>query len=132
MHHVAKFATGVAAVLLLAGCTQQAATTNTSSTSSTSSSSSTSTASASVVLSEYKFEPSTLTLKVGQAVQLQIKNTGTISHTYTVPELGINQVVAPGGSTSVNVTPDTAGTFEATCTMPGHAGLGMKGSVVVQ
>lgn len=83
-------------------------------------------------MDEYAFIPSNLELKVGVAQQVTIKNTGSITHTYEVPDLDINVTLTAGRSETITVTPQTAGTFDVTCTQPGHTGLGMKGTVTVK
>jgi uncharacterized cupredoxin-like copper-binding protein len=74
-------------------------------------------------------------VKPGSQVTVQLRNTGTLVHSFVSPELGVgNSVKVPGGqSTSVTFTaPASAGTYKFICEEPGHADAGMTGEVVVQ
>lgn len=108
-----------------------------------------------VVTSEtpYSFQPPEMSLTQDTAYRITVSNpSGNSSkHYFTAPEfyrsvvirkaqdsqaeikpLYLNAVeVLVGGSTEMFMVPTTAGTFESLCTIPGHADLGMKGSVVV-
>ncbi len=77
------------------------------------------------------FKPNTLTVAKGTKVQLTVKNTGAIEHTFTFPEYSINDVLQPGASQSVSFTASTAGTFYWYCAVPGHAAAGMVGQLTV-
>ncbi|MDE3075103.1 MAG: cupredoxin domain-containing protein [Chloroflexota bacterium] len=69
------------------------------------------------------YVPSNLSLKAGVPVTIQLQNMDEMMHSFTVPELGINQMVpggkddAPGVGT-LTFTPTKTGTFHFLCTVP--------------
>lgn len=82
---------------------------------------------------EWKFQPAELTLDVSVPVQLTELNEGTIQHDFAIEALGISlPLLDPGKSQSVRFTPTKKGTFEFKCTIPGHAEVGMKGTITVK
>jgi uncharacterized cupredoxin-like copper-binding protein len=79
------------------------------------------------------FEPATFTLKTNQQVDLELENTGTLKHNFTIDELKINQDVAPGAKEHVIFTaPDKPGQLQFYCNVPGHREAGMVGTLVVE
>lgn len=81
--------------------------------------------------SEFKFDPATITAKVGQPVRVIVTNIGALEHTFTVTGLGVDEKLAVGQTVTVEFTPAQSGTFELVCTVPGHKEAGMVGTVVV-
>ena len=85
----------------------------------------------SVEASDFKFDPVTINLKAGEPVQATITNTGTLAHTFTIPDLDVNVSLAAGQTATIDFTPTESGTFELLCTVLGHKDAGMVGTVVV-
>jgi plastocyanin len=83
-----------------------------------------------VILDDFTFDPSDITVQTGQ-VNLTLVNEGAAVHDLTVPELGITILVSPGESVTTGLEFDTPGTYDTLCSIPGHATLGMTGSLVV-
>jgi len=104
---------------------------------------------------EFYFKPNTITLTVGQPVQLTIINDGQLDHDMksAIPianlsyqkasnpadeqhenaEQGVFDVDFDKGTTAqVTFTPTKAGTYELHCDVAGHTEAGMKGTFVVQ
>lgn len=81
--------------------------------------------------SEFKFDPATITVKAGQPVRVTVTNTGTLEHTFTITDLGVDEPTPIGQTVTFEFTPTESGTFELVCTVPGHKEAGMVGSVVV-
>ena len=80
---------------------------------------------------DFRFEPSRITVAVGEAVNLSLVNDDEIPHDLVIPSLGV-AVDAPAGETAtVGFTPDRTGTFEFRCSIPGHAAAGMTGTIEV-
>ena len=77
----------------------------------------------------YEFKPDNLTFKVGETVTFTF-NAQTEFHTFTVDDLGIDEPVDGGSSSTLTFTFDKAGTFELIC-IP-HEALGMVGTITVQ
>lgn len=83
--------------------------------------------------SEFAFAPSTLTVKKGETVEIIFKNVGKFPHNLAISDLNMTtKNIQAGEETSITFTPDKTGQFEFTCTVPGHADKGMKGTLTVQ
>lgn len=83
-----------------------------------------------VRMKDTQFDPTQLTVQAGQAVTLIVKNDDLSVHTFTVHELGINEVVIGGSEKLVAIAASDPGNYEFVCTIPGHEA--MKGTLVVQ
>jgi uncharacterized cupredoxin-like copper-binding protein len=84
-----------------------------------------------VALSEYKITPAAITANTGD-ILLQVTNAGTMPHNLAVAELNAKTAdLAPGGSATLTLSNVAAGTYEVSCTIPGHADLGMKATLTV-
>jgi cytochrome c oxidase subunit 2 len=64
--------------------------------------------------SRFAFEPSEITVKKGEPVNVIIQSED-VSHGLVVEELGIRTEVKKGQSATVTFTPEAAGTFEGKC-----------------
>jgi uncharacterized cupredoxin-like copper-binding protein len=84
---------------------------------------------------DFRFNPSTITVKAGQPLQVTFQNGGQIQHDFTVQQ-GLAKPVtiledgAKSGSTTL--TFDKPGTYKFFCSQPGHDQLGMHGTITVQ
>lgn len=82
---------------------------------------------------EFAFTPATITVKKGQPVELTFKNVGKFPHNFSISDLSVQtKTIQPGQSDVVTFTPDKTGSFTYTCTVPGHADKGMKGTLIVE
>jgi plastocyanin len=91
-------------------------------------------ASFSVSGSEFEYKPPELTVKPGQQVTINFKNTGTVQHTFIVKDANNFKLVADPGQT-VNGTftaPTAPGTYQIHCDVAGHTEAGMVGKLIVQ
>ena len=80
----------------------------------------------------FKYEPATLTAKVGQAVTVNLQNKGNLDHSFVIDELGVKlETVKAGATQPVTFTPTTAGTYTFYCDVPGHKAAGMTGTFTV-
>ena len=77
----------------------------------------------------YIFDEDEFSFAVGEAVTFSLTSEAEF-HTFTVTELGINESVNAGETATLEVTFDTAGTYELIC-IP-HKALGMVGTITVQ
>jgi uncharacterized cupredoxin-like copper-binding protein len=107
-----------------------------------------------LLANEFKFEPASITVPVGQPVTLTIKNKGAIEHDFVIQKIKMKDVVEQtssmnmghdmagmnydlhvatmGGESSViTFTPVEAGTYEFFCAIKGHKESGMTGTMVV-
>jgi uncharacterized cupredoxin-like copper-binding protein len=101
-----------------------------------------------ISLTEFKFEPSSWSVPAGATVSVNLKNIGTVAHTWTVMKTPISGsytsadqsdilfnsgVVNPGQTKTVTFTaPSKAGTYQVICTQPGHFEAGMVGQLTVK
>jgi plastocyanin len=82
-----------------------------------------------VELNDYYFKPKTISIPLGEAVRIVLKNVGRSTHTFTIDELGINMRLAPGETKSIEITASKAGSYVLYC-IP-HRALGMVGNFTV-
>lgn len=83
--------------------------------------------------SEYSFNPSAITVKKGEAIQITFKNSGNFPHNLTIADLNVQtKTIGSGQQDTVTFTPDKTGQFNFVCTVPGHADKGMTGTLIVQ
>ncbi len=87
-----------------------------------------------VEASEYKFTPSTITLKKGETVKITLKNTGAMQHDWFVDGMGGANIdlTGAGSQNSIVITPSQKGTFTTYCSVGSHRKLGMVGKLVVE
>jgi nitrite reductase (NO-forming) len=82
-----------------------------------------------------RFDPPTISVPVGQPVQVTLANDGTLIHDLVFGE-GVAQPVKieANGKTSVSATLTIAqpGTYTYICAQPGHEAAGMKGTIVAR
>jgi nitrosocyanin len=80
----------------------------------------------------FKYEPASLTAKVGQAVTVNLENKGNLDHSFIIDELSVKLETVKAGTTGhVTFTPAQAGTFTYYCDVPGHKAAGMTGTLTV-
>jgi uncharacterized cupredoxin-like copper-binding protein len=84
---------------------------------------------------EFKIEPTSPTVDPGQ-VKIDVTNEGKIPHNLTIRgpsgERQLASNLAPGASGTLDVNLDQPGTYQWYCPVPGHAKLGMKGTITVR
>lgn len=80
---------------------------------------------------ELWFEPDRIEVEEGRTVNLALANTGQAFHDLSVPELDVHLEAQPGETSAIAISEPEVGTYEFTCTVPGHAAAGMRGEVVV-
>ncbi len=85
-----------------------------------------------IVVRDFELVPNDVRVVAGEAVNLTVTNEGAAPHDFTVPDLGIRVVVAPGQTKTVGFTASAPGSYDTLCTVPGHANLGMVGALVVE
>jgi uncharacterized cupredoxin-like copper-binding protein len=82
-----------------------------------------------------KFEPTAISLRAGQPVELTLRNTGQTAHDFTLSD-GVAQpvklTVNGGDSASSTFIFDKPGTYDFECSMLGHAMAGMRGTITAQ
>jgi uncharacterized cupredoxin-like copper-binding protein len=85
-----------------------------------------------VIAKEFKFLPSAIQLRKGQRVTIVFKNEGRLSHSLTIPDLGLRtDTIQSGAQATIEFTAKEAGRHAFWCTVPGHKQAGMAGEVAV-
>src|SRR3954454_11984088 len=79
----------------------------------------------------FAFDPKEITVKAGQDATIALKSTD-IEHDFTVDELHIHVHTGPGKTTKGGIKPDRPGRYQFYCSIPGHKGSGMVGTLIVQ
>ena len=85
-----------------------------------------------VTAKRFEFIPKEISLKKGETVKLQL-TTEDVTHGFFVKPLGIDEVIVPGKTTEVVVTPQATGRYTTICDHfcgGGHGG--MKMTIVVE
>src|SRR5512135_176454 len=85
-----------------------------------------------VTAKRFEFSPKEITLKLGETVKLQLTSED-VTHGFFAKPLGIDEVIVPGKTTEVVVTPKAAGRYTTICDHfcgAGHGG--MKMTIVVE
>lgn len=67
-----------------------------------------------ITAKRFEFSPSQITLKKGETVKLVLA-TQDVTHGFYLKPLKIDEVIEPGKTTEVTVTPQVAGTFTTIC-----------------
>ncbi len=84
---------------------------------------------------DFRFNPSTITVKAGQPLQVTFQNGGEILHDFTVQQSLARPITIledGGKSGTATVTYDKPGTYKFFCSQPGHDQAGMHGTITVQ
>jgi plastocyanin len=83
---------------------------------------------------EYKLNPSNISLTKPGTYVFKGVNDGTTTHALAVEGNGLDQDgmhISPGSSGTLKVTLSKAGTYQIYCPVGGHKDLGMKGTITV-
>jgi len=86
-----------------------------------------------VTLSDFTIAPSTMQVPADREVRFDVSNQGPSPHTFAVVIAGATKTtgqIQAGSSAVLTIPSFPAGTYQALCTIPGHAQLGMKATVV--
>lgn len=82
--------------------------------------------------SNFKFEPSTLSVSKGDKVRVVFINTSGF-HDFALDEFNVKTKQIQGGATeTVEFTADKVGSFEYYCSVGKHREMGMKGTLTVK
>ncbi len=82
--------------------------------------------------SNFKFDPSTITVNRGDTVKITFKNTDGF-HDFKIDEFNVATAQIKGGaSETVTFVADKTGSFEYYCSVGQHRAMGMKGTLIVK
>ncbi len=87
-----------------------------------------------VQTSNFSFSPSEIRLPKSAEVNLTLNNPAAngVVHDLTVAALGIHIVANAGETRTIGLRGLAAGRYDAYCSVPGHADLGMRATVIVE
>jgi plastocyanin len=88
-----------------------------------------------VTMTEYKFDPSSITVPHGKAVFFLV-NSGSTQHDLAIRDntgnrLAVSELVSAGDSVVFTVNNIDPGTYTIFCSQDSHESLGMKGTLTV-
>lgn len=81
-----------------------------------------------ITAKRFEFSPNQITLKKGEPVKLLLTSADVV-HGFFLKPLKIDEIIEPGKTTEVNLTPQTAGTYLLICDHfcgVNHAAMNMK------
>jgi plastocyanin len=82
---------------------------------------------------EFKYDPAVINATPGQTINLTVKNSGSIQHTFVFASANVKVTVDPGKSVTQTFTaPAAAGTYAFDCDIAGHKEAGMVGQLIVK
>ena len=85
-----------------------------------------------VVATDFAFSPNELRISAGEVVNLTLDNRGRLYHDLTINGLGFVLAAESGELATGALMVPQPGRYEYECSVPGHAGAGMTGSLVVE
>ncbi len=87
-----------------------------------------------VQAANFSFSPNEIRLPKSAEVNLTLSNPAAngVVHDLTVPALGIHVVANAGETRTIGLRGLAAGRYDAYCTVPSHANLGMRATVIVE
>jgi plastocyanin len=77
----------------------------------------------------FYFKPSSVDVKGGTTITVNLKNDGSAAHTFTIDSPAVDVTVDPGKTGTAEVALPASGTVAFYCRF--HQGSGMKGTLVV-
>ena len=86
-----------------------------------------------VILDELSITPSSISVPAGRDIVVHVMNQGEAQHTFAVSVNGTDYatpLIDPGSMANLDVPALDAGSYDAICTVPGHADAGMRATVV--
>ena len=88
-----------------------------------------------VTMTEFKFDPSTISVAHGSAT-FWLVNSGTTAHDMSIRDssgttVATSELLSAGDSKAFTVSNLAAGSYTFVCTQPGHEQSGMKGTLTV-
>lgn len=78
---------------------------------------------------DFYFNPTFIKVAPGQKITLEMKNEGTVAHTFTSPSLGVDKEVPPGSKATITVTAPSSGNSAFFCRF--HKDNGMQGAMFI-
>jgi manganese oxidase len=83
-----------------------------------------------VELTEFAIRPATINVEAGADVVLRVTNAGVAQHDLEVVGVGATSMLDPGETEDLRLGALAAGEYRLLCTVAGHEGAGMSGTLV--
>jgi plastocyanin len=77
-----------------------------------------------IIMEDFRFVPDRHSVLTNRAIPVDLENMGTVAHTFTIDELGIDEELEPGERASVTI--EENGDWPFYCRF--HRTMGMEGS----
>ena len=110
---------------------------------------------ATITMTEFGFEPNTISVTAGSPVELTLVNEGAIEHDFVIEVIPVTNIsssnsgdhhmatdehseydlhtsTAAGETSTLTFTPTESGTYQIICSVPGHKDAGMTGELIVK
>lgn len=89
-----------------------------------------------VTMTDFKFDPSTISAPSGKVVFWLINASSSSAHDMGIRDgsgktIAISELVSPGDTFEFDVTSISAGAYKFYCSQPGHEDAGMKGTLTI-
>lgn len=85
-----------------------------------------------VTMTEFKFQPAGLSAAAGRSIAVRLKNAGTVEHEFKIDKAGVSITVKAGQNATRQIPALAAGTYDVTCSVPGHKEAGMVATLTVK
>ena len=86
-----------------------------------------------ITATEFKYDPATINATPGQTINITLKNTGSVDHTFVFAPANFKMTVSAGKSDTKTFTaPAAAGSYDFSCDVAGHKEAGMVGKLIVK
>ncbi len=84
-----------------------------------------------VVATEFAYSPNEVTVAAGRPINLTLVNEGSVPHDLVVADFDLHVEAWPGQSSTAGFAPSEPGQYSIVCTYAGHAGAGMRATMIV-
>jgi len=84
-----------------------------------------------LVAEDILWDQELIELKVGETVNLTLRNDGVLDHNFVAKDLDLNVFLSPGDSQVLSFVVTQAGSLIYICDIPGHEEAGMAGEFIV-
>lgn len=84
-----------------------------------------------IIATEFGFEPASIELHAGEAVNIMLVNEGLIEHELQIEAFDFHIHTEAGETAMAGFVPDESGIFEFACLLAGHREAGMVGEIEV-
>lgn len=86
-----------------------------------------------VSMTEFAFDADPIVLPQGGGALLDVVNDGNVVHDLVIGDLGKGTPdLPPGGSMTLDLSDQPAGTYRVVCDLPGHTEAGMVTELVIR